>query len=250
MQANILMEYKNKDLLSDWEKLSKLSREKVVAIEKEWNEVYKQNKEFAAENSKMKEEIIAGIIDKMKESGIEVYKYKKTKYKTEKNGYVAWFNTNVVKSIENTYKTLVPSVPKFTYVKKPVNGVSVTLPSNVLYLLEGYDEIVKQLSAVNGSKKKETNPTLLAALAYAKENEVDIEGLSDVKIIYKINEVAGEKYLEKECPKGTEVSLDGECDYCEEYVVGDARCSCGNRRISIEVDGDFMTGFFWYPTGY
>lgn len=248
MQANILIEYKNKDLLSDWDRLSKLSRDEVVAIEKEWNEVYKQNQKLAAENLKMKEKIIAEIVDKMKESGIEVYKYKKTKHKIEKNGYVAWFNTNVVKSIENTYKTFVPSIPKFTYVKKPVNGTSVTLPSNILYLLEGYDEIVKQLSAVNGSKN--INPILLAALDYAKENEVDIEGLSDIKIIDKINEVAGEKYLEKECPKGTEVYLDGECDCCEQYIVGDTRCSCGNRRIYIELDGNFITGFFWYPMGY
>lgn len=246
MQANILMEYKNKNLLSDWDKLSKMSRDEVVAIQNEWNEVYKQNKKLASENSKMKEEIIAGIVDKMKESGIEVYKYKKTKYKTEKNGYVAWFNTNVVKSIENKYKTLAPSIPKFTFVKKTVDGISISFPFNVLYLLEGYDEIIKQLSA---SKEKKMSPTLLAALDYAKENEVDIEGLSDVAIINKINEVAGEKYLEAECPVGTEISLDGECDYCEEYIVGDARCSCGNRRISIEIDGNFMTGFYWYPTG-
>ena len=247
MQAKNLIEYKNQNLLSDWEKLSKMSREEVVSIQKEWNEIYKQNKELASDNLQIKEEIIAGIVEKMKESGIEVYKYKKTKYKLEKNGYVAWFNKNVIDALDHKYKTFVPSVPKFNFVKKPVFGISVTLPSNILYLLEGYDEIIKQLSSVK--KNEEKSPTLLAALIYAKENGVNIEGLSDAKTIETVNEFAGKKYLETECPDGTEVSLDGECDYCDEYTVGESRCSCGNRRIYIELDGNFMTGFFWYPMG-
>lgn len=40
------------------------------------------------------------------------------------------------------------------------------------------------------------------------------------------------------------------CDYCTDYTVGDRRCSCGNRRVCIEIEGNVIDGFFHYAVNY
>lgn len=37
---------------------------------------------------------------------------------------------------------------------------------------------------------------------------------------------------------------------CAGWQVGDRRCECGNRRVSIEVDGDEKTGYYAYACAY
>ena len=37
-----------------------------------------------------------------------------------------------------------------------------------------------------------------------------------------------------------------ECSECGEFTVGDHRCSCGNRRVGFDYDGDFRDlGTVW-----
>ncbi len=44
---------------------------------------------------------------------------------------------------------------------------------------------------------------------------------------------------------GTEMEIKC-CDYCSSWEVGSHRCSCGNRRMSLSIDGDFFNGFYAY----
>ena len=47
-----------------------------------------------------------------------------------------------------------------------------------------------------------------------------------------------------------EFSGNDNCENCRGYEVGSHRCECGNRRLSITVDGDFVNGFYAYPEAY
>lgn len=244
MKAKKLLEYPKKDLLVNWEKLSSLPRIEVEELQKEWYAIYQENKQITEENLVQKEIHLQAIVKSFKDAGVEIYKYKKLKWKTEKNGYVGWFNTNVIKELDKQYGIFTPSMPKFVTVAKTINAIRVDL-GFASTLLEGYDAIVAQLKPV-----KKENKLLDASIAYAEKNNVDISGLTDVQIIDKIDELAKEKYLEENCPTGTQVHLSGECGECDTYIVGERRCECGNRRISIEVDGSILEGFYFYPEGY
>lgn len=248
MNVKKLMEYPNKDLLSNWDKLSSLPREEVVEISKEWSEIHAKNIEIHNKNMETKADELEKIESNMKSAGIDIYKWKTIKLKREKNGFKGWFNTNVVKELDRIYGHLTPSIPKYVNVSKDVNGVKVSLSIRAIYLLEGYDEIIAQIESAKPAKKE--NIVLDASVDYANKNNIDILGLSDNEIINKVDEIARENFRKEEYPDGTVVELDSECDYCETYVVGERRCECGNRRIAMTVDGDLLSGFYCYPEGY
>ena len=61
-----------------------------------------------------------------------------------------------------------------------------------------------------------------------------------------ISGAAKTRWVESNYPTGTAMDFDG-CEYCSEWAVGERRCSCGNRRVSLCVDGDPVIGFHAYP---
>lgn len=44
--------------------------------------------------------------------------------------------------------------------------------------------------------------------------------------------------------------LDDDADECAGWQVGEHRCDCGNRRVSICTDGDSTNGFYAYACAY
>lgn len=44
--------------------------------------------------------------------------------------------------------------------------------------------------------------------------------------------------------------LDDDADECAGWQVGERRCDCGNRRVSIDVDGSEESGFYAYACAY
>lgn len=68
----------------------------------------------------------------------------------------------------------------------------------------------------------------------------------DNTVIETAETILREEAREENYPDGTELDLDG-CDFCSSWIVGDHRCSCGNRRVSLECDGIFLdgTGYFY-----
>lgn len=44
--------------------------------------------------------------------------------------------------------------------------------------------------------------------------------------------------------------LDADDDECWGWIIGDRRCHCGNRRVSIETYGDEKTGFTAFAVAY
>lgn len=74
--------------------------------------------------------------------------------------------------------------------------------------------------------------------------------MSSEQIIDKVNEYAKDKYLKENVPDGTEIYLKNICNECDTYIMDERRCSCGNRRIDIIVEGNIVDGFCHYPEPY
>lgn len=61
-------------------------------------------------------------------------------------------------------------------------------------------------------------------------------------ILYETDEQL--QWLQANYKDGDVIEIDDHyCDYCEEYHIGDNRCSCGNRRISAWVE-EYNGGFY------
>ena len=60
------------------------------------------------------------------------------------------------------------------------------------------------------------------------------------------NDIARDKWVEENYPDGEEVPFD-QCNFCDSWIVGERRCSCGNRRVYLEIEGNAIDGFFAYP---
>ena len=48
---------------------------------------------------------------------------------------------------------------------------------------------------------------------------------------------------------GMELNFD-QCGECDSWIVGEHRCSCGNRRVDLEISGNIVDGFSSYPQAY
>jgi hypothetical protein len=96
----------------------------------------------------------------------------------------------------------------------------------------------------------QNNELLIKSIKYAEENDININDLNNNAIIEKVKELAKVKYTEKEYEEGTDIAIDDNYCECEKWTVGERRCSCGNVRIYLEVEGDILKGFMAYPTPY
>ena len=107
-----LKKFEKAELIRDWESLLKLKREDVENIEASWEEIILFNKEAFKTLTEERDTKIKEICKHFEELGIEIYKYKKKGFFTEKNGYLKWFETNVIKEIRNKYPHFVPEKPR------------------------------------------------------------------------------------------------------------------------------------------
>lgn len=241
--------YPNSNLIRDWDKLIELTKEEVEKIYEEWKEVEKENKKISEENYNDKNTKLNEIAKYLISQGIDVYKYKRNSIIPEKTGYQAWFQKNIADPISNKYPSFPPGFPYAHMDKKTINGIDVSNNQSPTNLVELHNRIKSQYN----SRKKESekvNKLLIKSIEYAAKNNINIDGVPSEKIVEYVDEMAKQKYLEENLPPGTEVYLKHACDECSTYIMGDRRCSCGNRRISIEVEGDIIEGFYYYPEPY
>jgi len=84
---------------------------------------------------------------------------------------------------------------------------------------------------------------LLALSASLNVNPANFQ--TTAAFLTAVEDAAKSAHMAREFPEGTEVAFDG-CE-CGQWTVGNCRCSCGNRRVSLEIDGDVVTGFYAYP---
>jgi hypothetical protein len=241
--------FPKRELLKDWEKLLKCTRKEVEELLNEWKEIDKENLEKYKELNKEKSEKLLEMQEFMVSKGIEIFKYKKKGFFTEKNGFLPWYKKNVVDEITKKYPYYSSGVPYIHMESKEVNGVDLYNNQSPTDILQLFDRITHQYK-IGISKLNKSNKLLIKSIEYASKFEIDIDELNTKEIIEVVGEEAKRRYLEEELPEGSEVHLKHACYECNSYIVGERRCSCGNRRIDIQVEGDLLEGFYHYPEPY
>jgi hypothetical protein len=237
------------NLIRDWDQLLKLSREDVEKLFEEWKVIEKENKEISSRLFEEKNNKITEIVNYLKSVGIDVYKYKTKGFFKEKSGFQSWFQKNIADEIYKKYPYYHNSIPYAHMGEKEVNGVKLYNNQSPTTIVELYDKISWQYKSKIREVSK-ADKLLIKSIEYAAKHNIDIEDLPPKEIIKYIDEVAKDNYLKEELPDGTEVYLKHACDECSTYIMGERRCSCGNRRISITVEGDLIEGFYYYPEPY
>lgn len=241
--------FPNSELIKDWGKLLTLRREEVIALQEEWDTIHEENTVLNEKYYNEREEKIEEVAKLLKSQGIEVHKYKKKGAFKERNGYLAWFENKVVEPITKNYPYYNFSIPVVFHEEQVVNGVTLynsVSPSNIIDL---YDRIKWQYDK-EIEKRDNEDKLLKKSIEYASKYGINIDNLSSKEIKEKVGKLAKVKYAEDNIPDGTEIYLKHECDYCDTYIAGETRCSCGNRRIAITVEGNLIDGFYYYPEGW
>lgn len=240
--------FRKAEVIRDWNALIKLSRDEVVALQEEWTEVHKSNSAISLELNKEKHAKVETTAKGLHAQGIEPYKYSKGRVR-KLMGYQAWFQKNVADVISAKYPSYHQSIPVAHSDKKVIEGIEVSNNQSPTNVVELYDRIKAQV--VRGVEElKKTDKLLIKSIEYASANSIDIGGLTPRDIIKTVDDVAKELYLEKEVPDGTEIYLKHECYDCSTYTMGEHRCSCGNRRIGITVEGNLLEGYCYYPEAH
>jgi ribosomal protein L21 len=237
------------NLIREWDKLLKLSKDEVVALYEQWKEIHKENEEKYRKLNAEKFEKIHEVSDFLKSKGIDVYKYKTRSIFKEKNGYQAWFSKNIVDVISRKYPYYHNSIPTAHMTNVEVDGVNLYNNSSPTNLVELYDRITWQYNSKIKEVKK-VDKLLVKSIEYATKYNIDIDDLQHKDIIDIVSEHAKEEYLKENVPTGSEVYLKHECYECSTYMMGEHRCSCGNRRIYVTVEGDLIEGFYHYPEAH
>jgi len=244
------MSYKKfpkQELIREWDKLLKMSREEVCVIYKEWLLIEKENEEIRKKLNEEKNNKLKEIAEYMKSIGIEIYKYKRDGY--TKNGYQSWYANNIVNVISRKYPYYNFNIPTAHTSEKEVNGIKLYCNKSPTNIVELYDKITDQYNSKIKLKDK-NDKLLIKSIEYATLNNINIEDLSSEQIIDKVNEYAEDKYLKENVPDGTVIYLKHICNKCNTYIMGEKRCFCGNRRIDIIVEGNIVDGFCHYPEPY
>lgn len=235
------LEYPGKLLFTNLKELISLSLDEVKEIEKNIENVKMQNQEILKQNQAEVEEFIEKQVANFAAMGIDVHKYKKTKYKTEKNGYVRWFATNVVNPL--TEKWCKMYQPPHAKVENEIDGIKISIIGTMTDLESVYKKAKQQYNDAIKS-----NAEYLKSIEYAEKHDIEIpKDLSPKSTWDYVNEIASENYFENELPEGTEIQIDC-CDECDSFTVGNHRCECGNIRVSIEIEGNHVDGFYYYAT--
>ncbi len=121
------------------------------------------------------------------------------------------------------------------------------LKSHLASMTAERDSYLKKITESKATKEKEDRQ--LRKIAKAMELYASL-GLTEPyttndELIEMVNEPAQEAWVKDNYPNGDEMMIKC-CDSCSTWTIGDHRCSCGNRRMYLSVDGDFFEGFTAY----
>lgn len=218
------------------ESILKCSDTDIENLEKEWNITEQENKTVAEANRIVNEQIKQEIIDLFKKIGLLTYKKSST-------GKII----GEYKEFKAALEALNESYPKYERNHKP-QPRSITInkkeyrsnrSNSLVQLVHEIRDVIKQETA---QKHKET---AIFAKAASLATGYGI-ALDDPDLLDKVRESDKEKWVTEHYPEGT-VLDHSSCDNCSSWTVGEHRCSCGNRRMYLEIDGD-IGSWYAYPT--
>lgn len=227
--------------LCKWETIQKIGFDKVVELVESWEETEKFNKEISTFNYNLKTAATTVLIQFFKELKLP---HEKKSVRNKFLGYTKEFST-MLAQLTKKYNTVPPTklrIHTITYNGNPLacNGDSLKLLKEAKLKME--------LSAHQEEKKTNRFKT---ALKIAFDNQINIVDCpTEASVIATVDEFMKEKFIEENYSNGTEVYLKHTCDECSTWYVGERRCSCGNVRVELEVEGNFIDGYYAYPVRY
>lgn len=80
---------------------------------------------------------------------------------------------------------------------------------------------------------------------YGKKHNLNLEGKKEEEIKHICEKHGYDTYYESIYVQGEEEEIDC-CSECASYTVGEYRCSCGNVRISLTIEGNLQEGYYYY----
>jgi hypothetical protein len=107
-----------------------------------------------------------------------------------------------------------------------------------------FQDITSYIKRINDTTRA-ANIMYAKALEYIEQNKLDISScVTTGDYIALCNEHAQEVY--RESVEGGEIDVThGDGDDCT-WEIGDRRCVCSNNRYYLEIEGDFVNGFYSY----
>ena len=119
-------------------------------------------------------------------------------------------------------------------------------PSTLMEVWDGARRLQGHWEIQQSSKTNEE----AVLMGMATKLGVDPAGFESVaSFLIAVQEAAQDAWVQENYPNGTEVDIDC-CYHCDTWEVGDNRCSCGNRRVYLDIQGNVVTGFYAYPQGH
>lgn len=105
---------------------------------------------------------------------------------------------------------------------------------------------LKEIEKVEKEKIKSDKELRKLALAVELAKKYQITYSTNEELIDLIEEKERENFRNKNYPDGTEIDQSC-CQECSSWTVGEHRCSCGNRRMYLEIEGNFVDGYYGNP---
>ena len=227
---------------SNWKDFIKLSVDEVEALAQSWKEIAKENTQLSDVYRQENVYKIKRIETTMKECGVNIYNVSK-----HREVHAKWFSENVVKIIKRfewNHSQYVNG-PAFSSGKTVIGGIE-------FELRHPCDTLVKMHQAIksayeNGiSKELKSNKMLIKAIELAHDHAIDIDGLNPIQIVKEVNDFMAEEWRHENYKSGVEIDISC-CSECSTWIYDEHRCSCGNRRMYLTVEGDFIDGYYAYP---
>lgn len=111
------------------------------------------------------------------------------------------------------------------------------------------EEKLKNIQKIEQEKAKSDKQIRLIAKALELYKEYGLTNKYETndQLVAMVTDIASEKYRQEY--DGHEFSIKC-CDGCSTWVCDEPRCSCGNRRMELTVDGNILDGFTCYPEPY
>lgn len=110
---------------------------------------------------------------------------------------------------------------------------------------ENFRAEINKIKIVEDKKLAESKELAEALILYKEQNWAT-EGLSSQEILDIAEDFRRAKWIKENYPDGTALSHSS-CDSCSTWTVGENRCECGSRRMSLCVDKNGKGEYYAYP---
>lgn len=243
MKYNKYKQFENVNILKDFKALLSMTDEQIQSLSDKWEQTQKENEQIFKDNLSIRDAFLKEVIALFEKAGIKmVNRGLKIEYSP--------LYKKIIKDIPHA--PLIPISPFYHHnssISVDIDGLKFEFSTmNIRSLKEYHKNFIYRY---NQCKKAYdlSKSILVASIEYCVKNNLDITGKSEKEIVEFTDENARNDFISKKYPEGTIISIDDNICDCETWTVGDHRCSCGNRRISLNIEGNIL-GYYAVPEAY